>query len=398
MPTLRAVLEKEFLTLPLSGLSLAELEQPVTARYVATGAPCGARTQGFRPWPGPHDGVGCWYQLKSGAAIGVRGSPEQPEGIVRFHHHKVRHVDWNRLRTCKVVHDAGSFTKAAAILSITQSAVSRQISALEQEIGCPIFIRDNTGLVPTEAGEQFLQTINRMWEALELGLAQLNELQDEPTGPIVLTTTQAFGSAWMSSKLNRFHQLYPKLEIKLLFSDESELNLRQRAADCAIRFKPPTEPQLVRLLIAEFEYGIFGSREYFEARGIPQRIEDLAHHDLIAFEPSVGEPPLQDINWLLDAGIRAGLSLRPAVMMNSMYGIYRAVEAGTGLASIPFYLSQRSDKLVEVLRDVPRPVIPVYFVYPEELRHSKRIRVLRDFIAEQIRSDWQGRVIVQSQG
>lgn len=395
MPTLRQVLEREFPQLALAGLSASELEQRVAAKYVGAGAPCSTSSRLFRDWPGNQENVTHWYQLKDGGAIGVQGSVEEPLGYVRYQQNKIKHLDWNRLRTCRVVHQAGSFTKAAAVLSITQSAVSRQISALEEEIGCAIFIRDNTGLVPTEVGEQFLVSINQMWESLELGLAQLNEMQEEPSGPIVLTTTQAFGSAWISSKLSRFHRLYPKLEIKLLFSDEAELNLRQRAADCAIRFKKPTEDQLVRLLIAEFKYGIFGSREYLDANGTPETLEDLVDHGIVAFSSSTGVEPINDINWLLDVGAQHGLALKPSVQMNSIYGIYRAVEAGTGLASIPFYLSQRSKKLIEVLKDAPRPVIPVYFVYAEELRHSKRIKILRDFIAEEIRRDWQGRIVLK---
>ena len=393
MPILRVVLEKEFPTLTLTGVSAEELQQNVTARFVATGAPCASGSNVFRPWPGQQENVLSWYQLKDSSVIGVVGLGDQPSGIVRFHQSKIKQIDWNRLRTCRVVSEAGSFTKAAAMLSITQSAVSRQISALEQEIGCAIFLRDHSGLLPTESGEQFLAAIERMWEALELGLAQMNEMQEEPSGPIVLTTTQAFGAAWLSSRLIRFHQLFPKLRVTLLFSDESELNLRQRAADCAIRFKPPKEPGLVRLLVAEYKYGVFGSQKYFETHGIPQGVEDLADHDLIAFSSSLGEEPISDINWLLAAGSQSGVPLKAAVEMNSGYGIYRAVESGAGLASMPFYLSQRSDKLVEILKDVPRPVIPVYFVYPEELRSSKRIKLLRDFIANEIRSDWQGRVV-----
>ena len=394
MPTLRAVLEKEFPTLSLTGLSAGELEQDVIAKYVATGAPCDSGSKVFRDWPGPQTKVLFWYQLKDGGAIGTQGTIEEPQGFVRYQPNKIKHIDWNRLRTCRVVHQAGSFTKAAAVLSITQSAISRQISALEQEIGCAIFIRDNTGLVPTDVGEKFLQTIEQMWEALELGLAQLNEMQEQPSGPIVLTTTQAFGSAWLSSKLSRFHQVFPRQAVTLLLSDESELNLRQRDADCAIRFRSPTEPGLVRLLIAEFKYGVFGSREYFEEHGKPSSIEELADHDLIGFESSSGKLPINEINWLLETGAPEGEPHVAAVQMNSVYGIYRAVEAGAGLAAIPFYLSQRSEKLVEILEDAPRPAIPVYFVYPEELRNSKRIKVLRDFIATEIRADWQGRVVL----
>lgn len=393
MPILRAVLAKEFPMLAASELSSDELDQSVTARYLATGAPCSTNSRLFQQWPGPQEQVFCWYLLKDGKAIGVTGNDEEPMGLVRYRHNKIRHIDWNRLRTCRLVNEAGSFTKAAAMLSITQSAVSRQISALEQEIGTAIFIRDNTGLVLTQSGEQFLKTINRMWESLELGLAQLNEMRDDPSGPITITTTQAFGAAWLSSRLSRFHELYPKLDVRVLLTDDSELNLRQREADCAIRFKPPTEPGLVRSLVAEYKYGVFACRNYLESHGVPETISDLDNHDLVAFGSSHGEEPVNDINWLLRVGMPSGMARRPAVQMNSVYGIYRAVESGAGIASIPFYLSDRSDKLVEILPDAPRPVIPVYFVYPEELRSSKRIKILRDFIYSEIRSDWKGRIV-----
>lgn len=393
MPALKKVLEREFPRLPLHELSAAELEQNVTGRYLCNGAPCSSKVQLFQDWPGPQEDVIQWFALSDGSAIGILGPEDAPSGLVKFPFNKIRQIDWNRLRTCRLVYEAGSFTKAASMLRITQSAVSRQISALEEEIGNTLFIRSNTGLLLTEVGEQFVSTINRMWEALELGLAQLNEMREAPSGPIILTTTQAFGSAWLSARLSQFHRHFPSLEVKLLLSDETELNLRQRAADCAIRFKPPTELGLVRVLLAEFRYGIFASSSYIAERGLPETIEDLDNHDLVAFGNGIGEQPITDINWMLGLGMSPGVHRRAAVQMNSIYGIYRAVEAGAGLGSLPFYLSERSDDLVEVLAHVPRPWIPVYFVYPEELRSSKRIKVLRDFIAEEVRKNWTGRVI-----
>ena len=393
MTVLRVLLEGEFPTLTLRTLSAAELDQRVTGRFLTTGAPCSSNSQVFRDWPGSQEDVIRWYQLADGSAIGVLGPEEEPKGFTRHLHNKTQQIDWNRLRTCRMVHEAGSFTKAAANLAITQSAVSRQISALEEELGMPLFIRSNSGLVLTETGENFLATINRMWEALELGLAQLNELKEDPTGPIVLTTTQAFGSAWLSSKLSRFHQLYPDLEVRLVLTDAGELNLRQRDADCAIRFRPPTEGGLVRLLVAEFVYGIYASRQYIEEHGAPQSLDDLSEHDLISFGTSGEDAPIENINWLLSVGLPSGIYRRAAVQMNSVYGIYRAIEAGAGLGTIPFYLSERSEELIEVLPDAPRPKIPVYFVYPEELRPSKRIKVLREFVTEEIRMNWSGRVV-----
>ncbi|NIP92554.1 MAG: LysR family transcriptional regulator, partial [Akkermansiaceae bacterium] len=89
------------------------------------------------------------------------------------------------------------------------------------------------------------------------GLACLNEMKDEPAGPLTLTTTTGFGSAWLSSRLHKFHDLHPEIEVTLLLIDNEELDLRQRHADCAIRFQHPEEPRLVRRFIDDFSYHIY---------------------------------------------------------------------------------------------------------------------------------------------
>lgn len=389
MPMLRNILSKEGLELPASALRSSELEANVAEMFLATGAPCGAHSALFRPWPGPEKNVSRWFVLEDGMAIGLTGKPDQPEGVVRFPFNKINHLDWNRIRTCRVVHRAGSFTKAGQILDITQSAVSRQIAALEHDLGSDLFIRGGAGLVPTEAGEYFLDTVERMWEALALGLARLNELREEPEGPLALTTTEGFGSAWLASRISRFHEIYPHIEVSLLLIDNAELNLRQREADCAIRFQHPVEPLLVRKFIGDFSYHVYGSRSYLERKGIPETLDDLEHHDLIVYGDGIGRPPVEKINWLLTEGMPEGTMRHPAAQINSVYGIYRAVESGMGLAALPFYMSERSEELVEVLPDVGGPPIPVYFVYPEELRPSRRISVLRDFLVSEMRASWQ---------
>ena len=388
MPTLQDVLEMECPDLATGALRPRELQAGVREMFLATGAPCSSHGAVFRAWPGRAKNVYRWFVLEDGMAVGLTGSQEAPEGVARHPYNKVHHLDWNRLRTCRIVQRAGSFTKAGQILDITQSAVSRQIAAVERELGSDIFLRNNDGLVPTEIGEYFLETIDRMWEALELGLAQLNELKDEPQGPLTLTTTAGFGSAWLSSRLHKFRALHPEIAVTLLLIDNAELDLRQREADCAIRFQHPTEPRLVRLFIDDYAYHIFGSREYLEKRGVPQSLADLDGHDLIVYGAGVGQPPIEKINWLLRAGMPEGQKREAHLRINSVYGIYRAVESGLGLAALPFYMSERSDELIEVLPDIAGPPIPVYFVYPEELRPSRRIAALRDFIVDEIRATW----------
>ena len=297
-------------------------------------------------------------------------------------------MDWNRLRTFQIVTEVGSFTRAGLELNLTQSAISRQIASLEQDVGTVLFIRSGRGLVLTEGGEYFLQTVKEMSKHLALGLARLNELRAKPEGPLRVTTTVGFGSAWLTSRINRFHILYPDIQVSLLLVDNVELDLQRRDADCAIRFQPPTDLNLVRRYIAAFSYKIFSSRTYLAKRGTPKDLSELAKHDLIVYGDEVGGPPVERINWLLTEGMPEGEKREPALRVNSIYGIYRAVESGMGIAALPFYMSERSEEMVELFPEIEGPSIPVYFVYPEELRRSRRIDAIRDFLVEEIRASW----------
>lgn len=297
-------------------------------------------------------------------------------------------MDWNRLRTFRIVTEVGSFTKAGLELGLTQSAVSRQIAGLENELGNPLFIRSGRGLVLTEAGEYFLKTVKEMSKHLDLGLARLNELRAKPEGPLRVTTTVGFGSAWLTGRINRFHTLYPDIQVSLLLADNVELDLLRRDADCAIRFQPPTELNLVKRYIAAFSYKIYGSRTYLEEHGTPETLDQLAEHELIVYGDDAWAPPVERINWLLTEGMPPGEMRKPALRVNSIYGIYRAVESGMGIAALPFYMSERSEELVELFSEIEGPSIPVYFVFPEELRPSRRINAIRDFLIEEIRASW----------
>lgn len=297
-------------------------------------------------------------------------------------------MDWNRLRTFRIVTEVGSFTKAGIELGLTQSAVSRQIAGLEKELGTALFIRSGRGLVLTEGGEYFLETVKEMSKHLDLGLARLNELRAKPEGPLRVTTTVGFGSAWLTSRINRFHALYPEIQVSLLLADNVELDLLRRDADCAIRFQPPTDLNLIKRYIASFSYRIYSSTSYLEKHGTPETLDDLAGHELIVYGDDAGAPPVERINWLLTEGMPKGEMRKPALRVNSIYGIYRAVESGMGIAALPFYMSERSDHLVELFSEIEGPSIPVYFVFPEELRPSRRIDAIRDFLIEEVRASW----------
>lgn len=295
-------------------------------------------------------------------------------------------IDWRRLHTFLTVAEAGSFTRAGRELNLSQSAVSRQVSLLEETLSTSLFHRNSRGLVLTEAGEDFYETIRAMANKLAMGVARINERQEKPEGPLKITTSVAFGSSWLTSRMNLFHQLYPDISVSLLLVDNLELDLSLRQADCALRFARQTQLNLVQRYLMKIHYRVFASREYLDAHGTPETLDDLAKHELIVYGDEV-PAPVDHINWLLTMDMPEGETREPALRVNSVYGIYRAVESGLGIAALPYYMSERSPNLIEILPKLKGPVIEVFFVYPEELRHSRRIQVVRDFLVEQVKKD-----------
>ena len=121
-------------------------------------------------------------------------------------------LDWDKLRIFHAAAEAGSFTHAANALNLSQSAISRQVAALEQEIGAPLFHRHARGLVLSEPGELLYQTASDVLKRLENVRMQLTETREKPTGKLRVTTTVGLGSGWLTQRAQEFLELYPELE------------------------------------------------------------------------------------------------------------------------------------------------------------------------------------------
>jgi len=275
------------------------------------------------------------------------------------------------------VAEAGSFTHAGDTLNLSQSAVSRQISALEETLQVPLFHRHARGLILTEQGESLNRTVREVFAKLAMTEALLTESKERPAGRLKITTTIAFGSSWLAPRLKEFLDQYPDVQVQLLL-DDTDLDLAMREADVAIRMHPPKQPDLVQRHLMAIEWSVCASPEYLKKFGTPTRPEDLDNHRLVLF----GEyrPPVQDINWLAEIGRRPGSPRRGLLEVNSLKAMMLAVQAGLGIAALPDYMHAEDEGLVRILTDVRPPKVDVYFVYPEELRNSKRVAVFRDFL------------------
>ncbi len=292
-------------------------------------------------------------------------------------------MDWDKLRIFHAVAEAGSFTHAGEVLNLSQSAVSRQISALEQDLRVPLFRRHARGLILTEQGELLYRTARDVLAKVALTEAMITEAKDRPKGPLTVTSTVGFATMWLAPRLIDFIDLYPEITLTLIANDR-DLDLGMREADVAIRMRPPTQPDLIQRTLMTVHLHAYASPAYLAKWGTPTTLDELEQHRVIVY----ADGPLTryiDPNWLLRDQNGKPAARLPTLRVNSILTLLQAVESGLGIGALPDYLVENSANLVRVLPEVDGPNLETFFVYPEELRHSKRITVFRDFLLERVK-------------
>lgn len=294
-------------------------------------------------------------------------------------------LDWDKLRIFHAAAEAGSFTHAAQTLKLSQSAISRQVSALEQDVGVPLFQRHARGLILTEQGEILYRTAHDVLMKLENVRSKLTESREKPTGHLRVTTTFGMGSGWLVDRIPEFLNLYPDIQLQLLLDDE-ELDLTMRHADCAIRLRQPQQPDLIQRRLFTVHMHVYATPAYLTKHGRPETLEELDDHRIISF----GEPVptyLAGLNWLETAGCSDGARRLAALQINNIISIKRAVMRSIGIAVLPDYIVGNDDQLVRLfpgLTDIPS--FDTFFCYPDALKTSAKLHAFRDFIFTKARN------------
>ena len=287
-------------------------------------------------------------------------------------------MDWDKLKVFHAAAQAGSFTHAGEALNMSQSAVSRQVSALEQELGVPLFHRHARGLVLTEQGEHLFRTAREVVMKLDAVQARLTDSRDLPTGVLRVTTTVGLGSSWLAARINEFVDLYPEVQLHLILQDE-ELNLNMREADVAIRLRQPVQPDLIQRRLFTVHLHLYASPGYIKRFGTLESLEDLDKHRIVTFGET-GPTYLRELNWLETAGRGSEQPRKPILKIDNVIAIKRAVNRGVGVALLPDYLIEPDSGLVRLLPEETLPSYQTYFVYPAELKTTARVRAFRDFL------------------
>jgi DNA-binding transcriptional LysR family regulator len=287
-------------------------------------------------------------------------------------------MDWDKIRIFHAAAAAGSFTHAGESLGLSQSAVSRQVSALEQDLKLPLFHRHARGLILTEQGELLYRTASELVLKLEHTRSRLSDSKEKPNGELKITANVGLGKHWLTPRLGEFLDNYPDIKIQLILTDD-ELDLAMREADVALRLAQPTQGDLIQRRLFTVHFHAFASVEYIRKHGAPKNVEELDQHRLLAF--GGGLPPyLVDLNWHLKVGRDVKEPREPRMIINNLPALLSAVESGLGIGVFPDYLVDASKDLTQILTSETMPELDCYLVYAEELKGVARVQVFRDFV------------------
>ncbi len=289
-------------------------------------------------------------------------------------------MDWDKLRIFHMVAKAGSFTHAGETLNLSQSAVSRHISSFEEDLGITLFHRHARGLILTEQGELLFQTSSDIFTKMMAIEGQLSDARDTTDGDLSVTLPEFLGTSWFAPHIANFHKKHSEIELTLLLDDRI-FNLGLREADAAVRLYKPEQSELVQKHLTSMSFVACASKDYLSTHGVPKTLEDLKQHTLIGY-PDQALVPYKNPNALFE---QAGISVsknRNMILMNSISTIRQAIRTGAGIGVLPHFMADSLPDIVTVLPDTKIAPVDMYFVYPEDRRHSKRIAIFRDFLID----------------
>lgn len=283
--------------------------------------------------------------------------------------------DWNQARAFLATAEAGSLSKAARRLGLTQPTLSRQVAALEAELGVVLFERLGRALVITPTGRDLLEHFRDMGAAAgRVALAASGHSQ-AVAGRVSITCSDVFAAYVLTPLLSELRALAPGIEIEIIASNEVR-DLQRREADIAIRHLRPVPPELIGRQVAEWRARLYAERGYLARQGRPAQVADLADMDFIGFAPVE-----RLVRTLQGFGLPVRLGNFRSVTDNGI-AVAEMARRGLGIAVMPDVFAALLPEVDAVLPDWPGIPVPLWLVCHRELLTSRRIRIVYDFLAE----------------
>ncbi|WP_010303414.1 LysR family transcriptional regulator [Candidatus Odyssella thessalonicensis] len=280
----------------------------------------------------------------------------------------------------KLIYELGrekSITRAANKLNLSQSALSKAISALEEQMQTKIFDRIPGGMRLTPDGERLFIYARKVIEEHSAYERRFFDREDELLGDLKIVTTSYLGSQWLTSCLEGYILKNPQVHIKILIKSE---DIHPSEADVAICTFIPHQPHLIQKPLFTAYTRLYASPRYLEKHGTPETSEDLNAHRLITYKGN-HYTVYGSTNWLLNVGNKPGTSPRESFFeIESLHGLLNCALQGYGIIEFPDYSIVKKLGLVEVLPKLIGPEIKIYYTYPQSRATSKKIQSLYEYL------------------
>jgi DNA-binding transcriptional LysR family regulator len=291
--------------------------------------------------------------------------------------------NWDLARAFLAVVRAGSLSGAARALGLTQPTVGRQVEEFEAQLGVPLFTRSRHGVKPTQAALDLVPQVETMAAAMAALRRAASAESEAARGTVRLTASELMGAAVLPPMLTRFHEAHPGVAIELVLSNRIE-DLLRHEADIAVRMVRPDQAALVARHIGPVPISLYAHRGYAARHGLPKSLEELGRHTLIGFDASPWGTA-----YLAEQGVsvtRDRFNLRT----DSDLAQLAALRAGYGIGGCQEALARGDPDLVAVMPGAFRLMLDCWLVMHEDLRTSRRVRLLFDRLAAELTAYLQG--------
>lgn len=286
--------------------------------------------------------------------------------------------DWTLYRSFLAVLREGSLSAAARAIGATQPTLGRHVEQLEETLGCPLFTRSPAGLTPTPMAHSLRPFAEAMETAADALRRQASGEAAAVRGTIRVAASVMIGGAVLPSMLARFQSDYPEVVLEVSLSNTKD-DLLRREADIAIRMVRPTQEALLARPVGAVTIGFYAHRSYVERHGLPANLAETANHVLIGFDK--------------DETIARGLTIAGGTITRDLFRYrvdndlaqYHALLAGIGIGGCQDRLAVRNPDLVAVLPDQIRFRYDTWLVMHEDQRDNRRVKLLFDFLAEEMK-------------
>lgn len=282
--------------------------------------------------------------------------------------------DWSLVRSFLAALDHGSLLGAARALGSTQPTLGRHIAELEAQLGAVLFERTGRGLLPTETALRLADSARAMEDGANQLARSVSGAQAGVSGTVRITASQPVACFVLPGVLAQMRVALPEVQVELVASNEVS-NLLRREADIALRMVQPEQSTLVVKRIARITLGTYAHRDYLRRRGVPRQMADLASHELVGTDKD--EAILRGFAaWGFPVGREAF-----AFRTDDLIAYWEAVRAGLGIGFLADYLARTDSQLVPILPAIKIPPLPIWLTVHREIRTSRRIRAVYDFLA-----------------